>query len=406
MSLALEGIRVIDVSQVAAAPMAARLLADFGADVIHVEHPARGDMWRGILSGPGARTAGVPSDINYVWENLNRNKRSITIDLSQDGGREIISRLLQGADVFLSNLRPRELKKFKLEYENLCQLNPRLIFANLTGYGKKGPDRDLPGYESTGYFFRSGSQYLQQEPGAQPARTPPASGDSVAGLGLAYGIALALFARQRTGLGQEVDVSLFQMGVFVTSQDIAGALVTGQSREYIDRKDSPNPLSIIYQTKDSRWLRLSVNQPDPYWPKVCQAIGRPDLEHDRRFGSYEPRIKNHAALFKILEETFLSKTLDEWKIPLTEAGLPWSSLQTPQEVVNDPQARANDFFVPFDHPAHGRMEAVANPINLSKTPAAVRMPAPQFSQHTEEVLLQLGYAWEDIERFKQEHVIA
>lgn len=399
MALALEGIKVVEVAQLAAVPMAGRLLADLGADVIHVEHPVKGDVLRVILAGQGVNVAGS----NYVWENYNRNKRSVTIDISQEGGKEIICRLVGKADVFLSNMRPFELEKFGLNYDSLSQLNPKLIYASLTGLGKRGSERNEPGYDQTGYWARSGVAHMIIPSGIPPDCRVGAFGDNIAGMFLAFGIMTALFARDRTGIGQEVDVSLFQTGVTQLSWDIAEALVTRRDRPRVARKDQPNALMNAYQTRDRRWLLLVILQPDRYWSALCRAIEREDLEHDPRFDSFQPRLENHTALFSILEEVFLTKTLDEWKTCL--AGIPFAPVQNLSEVIADPQARANDFFLPFDHPTYGRIEVVANPIHLSKTPPTVRTPAPEFSQHTEEVLLEYGYAWRDIERFKQQHII-
>ncbi|MFC1984995.1 CaiB/BaiF CoA transferase family protein [Chloroflexota bacterium] len=405
ISPAFDSIKVVETASAIAGPTAGRILADWGADVIHIEHPVRGEVLRS-QSKLRQRGKAIISDIDYAAQNYNRNKRGMTLDLRQDDGKEIIYRLLEKADVFLSNFRPRELKKFKLEYDTLSQLNPRLICANVSGYGRKGPDRDLPAYEPTGYFARSGMFHLLQVPGMHPPHHPMGAGDSVTGLALACGIITALFMRERTGLGQEVDVSLFHTGVFTISRDIAGSLVTGQDMKQIDRKDMSNSLVTCYQTKDGRWLRFAVNQPDLYWSRFCQAIEREDVEHDPRFASFEPRIQNHAALFTILEEAFLTRTLDEWKVRLNEGGIPWAPVQNLPEVTADPQARANDFFVPFDHPTYGPIELVANPIKISKSPETIRMPAPEFSQHTEEILLEHGYTWEDIPRFKEQTVIA
>jgi crotonobetainyl-CoA:carnitine CoA-transferase CaiB-like acyl-CoA transferase len=399
MGLALEGIKVVEVAQLAAVPMAGRLLADLGADVIHVEHPVKGDVLRVILAGQGVNVGGS----NYVWENYNRNKRSIAVDISQEGGKEIVYRLVGKADVFLTNMRPFELEKFGLNYDSLSQLNPKLIYASLTGLGKKGSERNEPGYDQTGYWARSGVAHSIIPPGTPPDCRVGAFGDNIAGMFLAFGIMTALFARDRTGIGQEVDVSLFQTGVTQLSWDIAEALVTRRDRPRVARKDQPNALMNAYQTRDRRWLLLVILQPDRYWSALCRAIGREELEHDPRFDSFQPRLENHTALFNILEEVFLTKTLDEWKICL--AGIPFAPVQNLSEVIADPQARANDFFLSFDHPTYGRMEVVANPIHLSKTPPTVRTPAPEFSQHTEEVLLECGYAWKDIEGFKQQHII-
>jgi len=403
MGLALEGIRVVETAVVYAGPMAGRLLADWGADVIKVEHPIRGDLARSESAKRGGKT--IVSDINYRLENFNRNKRAITLDLSQDGGREIIYKLLENADVFLSNFRPRELEKFKLEYNTLSQLNPRLVYASVTGYGRKGPDRDLPGYEFTSFFPRSGMLHLFQLPNTPPVQPPLGLGDNVTAMALVSGIMAALFIREKTGVGQEVDVSLFQTGVHALSLHVAGSLVTGEDLRQVDRKDITNALVNPYQTKDKRWLFLGISQQDLYWSRFCQAIEREDLENDPRFASFEPRIENHVALFHIMEEVFLSKTLEEWKVRLTEADLPWSPVQNFPEVTADPQAKANDFFVSYDHPTYGHIGGVANPIQLSKAPATMRMPAPELGQHTEEVLLELSYSWDDIIRFKEQGVI-
>jgi len=400
---------VIQTAGVFAGPMAARLLADWGADVIAVE-PLKGDNVRGprdqVLRGKPKLAFDEPR-----FEHLNRNKRGITLDLSQDDGREILFRLLEKADVFLSHFRPRELEKFRLDYETLNQLNPKLIHANNFGYGKKGPDRDLPvtGLQAA---MRSGLQYMLEMPGRDPVTIPRELPDLVGGLCLAYGVMTALLIRERTGVGQEVDASLFQtMALLGVSLSMASTLVgTGTREEQIPRIDNPYPLGETYQTKVGRWLRLMFgwagSMREHYWPSLCRVIEREDLGHDPRFGSFESREKNHVALFHILEKAFLGKTLDEWRGPLNDAGLRWAPTQTLSEVIVDPQARANDFFIPFDHPTYGHMEVVANPITLSKTPAAIRMPAPELGQHTEEVLLEHGYSPDDIARFRDQHVIA
>ena len=426
MSLALEGIKVIDVSQVAAVPMCARHLADFGADVLHIENPRTGDSWRVYQANQESSNYLAPSHINYNWENYNRNKRSVTIDLSQEGGQKIIHRLLEQADVFVSNLRPFELERFKLEYETLRKLNPRLIYGGVTGYGRKGLEKDAPAYDTTAYWTRSGIPYMLTTPGLPGPGFRAAFGDNVAALALAYGVMVALYVREKTGVGQEIDVALFHMGMYQLSLDIAGALATGldatdwrvQPPEdmvagaraamlpltVFYRSLAMNPLSMAYITKDGRVILFVALQPDRYWGKFCRAIGREDLEDDPRFNSLDARAENREILYPILDEIFMSKTLDEWK-PLLE-GIPYAPHQSVLEAINDPVARANEYFVAYDHPNYGRIEALANPVKLSKTPATVRMPAPEFSQHTEEVLLEYGYTWEDIAQFKEKGIIA
>jgi len=406
MPLALEGVKVLDVSQVAAVPMAARLLADFGADVIHVEHPLRGDSWRDFQAGIGTGIYGAPSEINYNWENLNRNKRSLTLDLSQDTGREIIYRLSEKVDVFLTNFRQYEREKFGLEYKTLSRLNPRLIYGLLTGYGKKGPEANAPAYDQTAYVARAGIAHRLTLPGMPPSGFCPHIGDHVAALTLAQGIALALYVREKTGVGQEVEVSLLHTGLFHLSLDIAGALVTGQDcDEWKPRsnEDWSNPLAMVYETKDKRWLRLNMTKPERYWPRFCQAVEREEWERDPRFESFDARKENRAILYHLLKEMFLGRTLEEWKDILS--GIPFASLQNLVEVTSDPQARANGMFVSYEHPTYGRIEGVANPVNLSKTPATVRMPAPELGEHTEQVLVEFGYTRDDVALFKQQGVI-
>ena len=334
--------------------------------------------------------------------------------MSQVRGREILYKLVEGADVFLSNMRPYELEKFSLEYGTLSQLNPRLICANLTGCGREGPDKNAPGHDTVMFWVRSGILY-QIEQGGVPPVSPGvrilACGDKLTGLGLAGGIVLALFVRERTGIGQEVDMSLLHTGIFANpSVALAlapGAQVLGRNEEGKPRHKEEVPALVnSYQTKDGRWLHLCLAPADTYWSGFCRAIEREDLEHDPRFESLEARQENQDALYHILGEVFLTKTLAEWRTRLTEAGMLWAPVQSPQEVIADPQVRASGILMPFDHPTLGRIEVIANPIKLSKTPATIRMPAPEFSQHTEEVLLELGYTWEDIAKFKEQNTIA
>jgi crotonobetainyl-CoA:carnitine CoA-transferase CaiB-like acyl-CoA transferase len=401
MDLGLQGIKVIEVTKAVGAPMASRLLADWGADVIKIDHEAdfvrkRHDKYVG--------SRGIVTNINYVLQNISCNKRGITLDLSKDVGREIMYKLVEKADVFMSNLLPRQLEKFKLEYKTLCPLNPKLIYACFTGFGRKGPDKNAPAY-GTVIDARAGLLHVLQVPGTAPVQMPLAHADFTTALALAYGIMMALFIRERTGVGQEVDVSLFDTGVWTLAGDIGGVLVTGQDRRGVERKDSTTPTMCHYETKDGRWLYLMVvPQTERYWPIFCKIIDREDLLQDPRFESPEKRVENHLALFNILEEVILTKTLDEWRLILNKSGLPWSPVQTLPEVINDPQARANDFFVPLDHPTYGRMEILANPVKLSKTQAMVR-PAPEFSEHTDEVLMELGYTREDIAKLREQAVI-
>jgi len=400
----LEGIRVIQTATVLAGPMAARLLADWGAEVIRVERPVGGDMSRQLaraMVGGGP----IPSNIDYVSENINRNKQSMTLDMAQAQGQGVMHRLLREADVLLCNFRPRELAKFQLIPDVLRQVNDRLIIANLSGYGPQGPDQNLPGYEGISFFSRAGIMHTLQVPGLAPPQYPIGMGDFSTGLALAYGIVLALFIRERTGVGQEVDASLLQTGIYTLSNDIAGSLVSGLDREKVSREDVVNPLAGYYETRDQRWVRIGMVQPDLYWSRFCRAIDRDDLEHDPRFAAFEPRIDHHEDLFTILVETFKTKTYDDWKVRLTAAGLPWGPVQNASEVAHDAQARANDMYVPMDHPEHGRMEVVSNPIRLSKTPLSPPQASAVLGQHTDAILQAHGYTPDEIAELRTHGII-
>ena len=438
MKMALEGIKVIDVSQVIAVPVAARHLADFGADVIHVEHPERGDFWRAYLQGVGGISS-VASPVDYNWEAWNRNKKSLAIDLGQERGRELMYKLVEQSDIFTTNLRLWEREKFGLQYETLKKVNPRLIYGSVTGLGKEGPEKNLPAYDQTAHWFRSGVVHVLTPPGVPAVGFRAGFGDTVAGMSLFAGIMTALYHREKTGVGQEVELSLLHTGIYQLSFDVSGALVTGHDFKDPDpnlpppadeavakhaaelvaqieeahaqladlyRANMPNPLAAAYKTKDDRIIHLNILQPERYWGRMCKAMGSSELEHDPRFETHEARLLNHADLYHIVKNALLSKTLEEWKPKLSDAGIPYAPQQKLSEVIHDPQARANNYFVPFQHPTHGKIEIIASPINMSETPATYRLPAPEFSQHTEEILLGLGYSWEEIADLKQQGVVA
>ncbi|MFC1819848.1 CaiB/BaiF CoA transferase family protein [Thermodesulfobacteriota bacterium] len=403
MGISLEGIKVIQPASAGAAPMAGKFLADWGADVICVEHTTRKAQSKQKQANRGSR--GLTADVDYSAQNINRNKRGITLNLATEEGLAILHELLDGADVMVTNFRPRELKKFKLEYETLSKTNPRIICGHLTGWGRKGADADKPAYGPLA-DARSGILHVLQAPGTEPPQMSVAFADYITGMSLALGIMTALFLREKTGIGQEVDVSLLNTLVWVNSFDVSASLVTGKDRQAVKRRDRATPTMNTYKTKDGRWLFVAGMELKPfYWSRFCNAIGRPDLENDERFEKIEARRVNDVALFDILEEVFLTRTFQEWKDCFSKQDFPWAPLQNLPEVCVDPQAIANDYFVPVEHPKYGTIKLVANPIKLSKTPHEIRTPAPEAGQHNEEVLSELGYGKEDIEGFREKGVI-
>ena len=407
MVLPLEGIKVLELGLWVLGPSCARVLGEMGADVIKIEDPDGGDPGRGIMA-PKSVSGGAGVSTNPLWEWWNLGKRDIAVDLTREAGREIIYQLVKTSDVFVTNFRPAIVDRFGLDYESVARINPKIIYAQATGFGINGPDRDRRAFDETAFWTRSGIMSILGEPDVPPVPLRGAMGDLTTAIFLAGATVTALLARDRFGFGQKVDISLMASGMWVAGGDFQRYLVWGERYNYhkLPRNKMVNPLRNTFQTKDGKWLLLIGLRPERYWSRFCQTIEREDLEHDPRFESFQPMMENRVALLHILQEAFLSRTLDEWRPRLNAAGFPWSPVQSFPEVINDPQARVNDFFVSYDHPAYGRMEGVANPVKLSQSPETVRMPAPEFGQHTEEVLLQLGYSWEDIGQFKQQGVIA
>ena len=394
----LEGIKIVDASAYGAGPIATRILADWGASVTKVEHPIRGDITRTAQSS-GMRGVAAESPINYVWELYNRNKRSVGIDLAHEDGHQILRRLIDDADVFVSTFRPRELEKFDLEYGSLSKTNPALIHATLTAWGIDGPERDMPGFDVTSFWARTGAMHLHSEQSDVPERLRPAFGDNLSGLSLALGITTALLVRERTGLGQAVDTSLLQTGAYAMSYDISGALATGSDLGPVPRDKRLNALDIQYQTSDGRWIMLCMFNPDPYWPILCAALGREDLISDGRFGTTDERARNHTALRTILEGEFAKYDYATLAQMLTSGRVPWGGMQTVKEFTTDPQATANDLFLEFDHPRYGRIKEMTGPVRLSATEIRLERAAPKLGEHTREVLTEAGYLPEEIDAF-------
>jgi crotonobetainyl-CoA:carnitine CoA-transferase CaiB-like acyl-CoA transferase len=399
--LALEGIRIIDFTTWAFAPGSCAILADWGADVIKIEDPTSGDPHRGLFMVAGV---GMP-DINFPWEFDNRNKRGMAVDLRTDEGKEILYKLVEGADVFVSNLQSAALEKLGVDYKTLSGINPKLIYAHGTGYGKEGPEATRAGYDYAAFWARGGIMRRIGEPGSPPPMALPGLGDSTGSITLAAGITLALLVRERTGVGQEVSVALLGTALWCNGITITGAGLLEKEPPRRSRKESPNPIYNSYECKDGKWVMLVCLQSDRYWADFCRVMGLEALEKDPRFGDMFKRVENCAELISILDESFITKDREEIGEAFDQNGILWTPVQTAREAVNDPQALANGFIVEVEHPTHGKFRNVASPIQFSKTPAGIRSNAPELGQHTEEILLELGYSWDDITAFKDAKAI-
>ncbi len=393
MAAPLEGIRVVEVAHFVAAPSAGALLADLGAEVIKVEVP-QGEIYR--YGRPSV--FGLDSDFTESpgFKMDNRGKRSLALDLTRPEARTALQRVIDSADVLLTNMLPGRLKKYGLDPETQRQRRPQLIFAALTGYGPEGEEADKPSYDYAAYWARTGMMDLMREPDATPSFQRPGIGDHAAGLSLVCGVLSALRMRDQSGQGQVVDVSLFQIGLYVLGNDVALSLVAGQTPKRHDRTAPLNPLWNQYRTQDGRWLFLVMVEPDRYWVEFCRAVEHEHLIQDERFANILVRFRNSPELVKILDEVFAARTLAEWEERLNQHALIWSPARELSEVVQDPQARAMKYFRSVEHPTAGRFDTVAPPLRLSAYEMRAERPAPALGADGEAVLREAGLSAEEV----------
>ncbi len=390
----LDGVQVLEVANWLAGPTTAALLGDMGARVIKIEPPA-GDAWRGLVT-PGAGSGEAAGGPNWSFEMDNRGKRSATADLNHPAGRAIVQQLADRADVFITNLSPSRVERYELAYATLSKRNPRLIYAWVTAYGAEGPDRDLPGFDFTAYWARSGMMHLMGDAGAPPMLQRGGMGDHTTALALVAGVLAALIERGHSGLGQEVRCSLLNTGAFVLSGDLQATLVSGKNPAKRDPDSPPNPIQQRYQCADGRWLLLNMPQSDPYWPKVCRALERPDLIDDKRCAGFNDRMRHSQEICAIIAGIIAAAPLAAWAPRFEANGVIWAPVALPTEVVGDPQAHANRHFATIEHPTLGSFQTVDIPIRFGRSRVTARGPAPEAGQHTEEVLSELGYTWSEI----------
>lgn len=382
--LPLSGLVVLDCTIWQQGTYATAMLADFGAEVIKIEGPDSPDPGRGLSDA--------------YFQSHNRNKRGVVVDLKHPEGRETVLKLAERADVFVQNMRPGVMERLGLAYSDLRERNHAIIYASASGYGSKGPHRSWPAMDILGQA-RGGTMMTQGPPDLPPIFSFGGMADQVGAITLSYGILLALWHRARTGEGQEVEASLLGGQVMLQSFNISTTLFTGQVPPRRSREEAA-PLWNVYRCRDGGWIALSMAQLSRWWRPFCEALGRPDLRDDPRFSELPAHYEHRQELIAELDRVFAGRDQWEWVEYLCGLGLPVAPVQDYAQIARDPQVLANGYIVEFDHPAGDRRRIVGPGVQLSRTPGQIRHGAPEFGQHTEEVLLEFGFSWDEIERLK------
>jgi crotonobetainyl-CoA:carnitine CoA-transferase CaiB-like acyl-CoA transferase len=401
MASVMEGLRVVELASWTFVPAAGAILADWGADVIKIEHPDAPDPQRSLVRG--GLEAGGP---NALFEQANRGKRSIAFDLSAPGGMDVLHTLVRSADVFLTNWLPSARAKRGVDLNDIRAVNPTIVYARGHGLGAAGPESDRPGFDSSAYVARGGfGMSLMSAESTWPAVGASAIGDLPGAMTLAGGVGTALFHRERTGVAPVVDVSLLGQALWTIAADAVAAGIRGSDPPKVPREQNPNPLTLQYRTRDGRYIRLAMLQSDRFFGELCRALGAPGVTADPRFHDSAARTANSAECTAALDEVFAALTLDEVRERLSGFDGPWEVAQTPVEVIRDPQVIANGYLHEVPVSGADPVAVVRPPAIFDSQPPAHNTPAPEHGQHTEEILLEVGYDWDDIVRLQGARVL-
>jgi formyl-CoA transferase len=391
------GLKVVDLSSFVAGPGAAVILSDFGADVIKVE-PPKGEWWRNgnkFSPGPFAKDP-------YQWHQNNRNKRGLALDLKSPDAQKVVERLVKWADVLIVNTPHPARKKLKLEYEDVAPWNPRLIYADLTGYGEKGADANLPGFDITAYWSRSGLLSVTRDAGAPPTWPFSGTGDNPTAVVLFAAIVTGLYRRERTGKGSYVTTSLLASGAWTTSLAISAALAGAKFVQH-DRKNPPSVVTNVYKSADDIWFLLALT-PDKV-PALLAAVGHADLLKDPRFADPEKQAANRPQLTAIADEIFSSQPMSHWREVFDKAHLVYGLVRHPCDEIKDPQLQENGIVVPIDGAGGNLKFTVSSPMQVHGVTKVPAKRAPELGEHNEEILEQLGFSAGEIEGFRASRTI-
>lgn len=403
MKRPLEGVRILECGIYHAGPGGTAILGDLGAEVIKIEPPGAGDPLRGIKR-IGSISVEIPGDRSIFYEGANRNKKSVTLNLKSEKGLEILHRLVSQSDVFLTNMRQQAVKSMKITYPLLRQINQRIIYASVSAYGPKGPDKDRGGFDYQGQA-RSGFMYSVGEAGMPPLVTQFGIIDQVTAIMVSHQILTALYMRERSGLGQEVHVSILGSAMFLLYFNVLIAQLGGFDVPRSQRSGE-FPMRNYYQCQDGRWLMMTLTPPERHWGSLCRALGIPELENDPRFNTDEKKIENSEELVAIFDKIFITRPRDEWLRIFDENDLFCCGVNNLMELEHDPQVIENDYLVDFEHPTLGKVKIPGYPIHFSESRAGTTSAAPDLGEHTEEVLTGLaGLRVEEIEGLRKEGVV-
>ena len=403
MKQPLEGIRVLDCGIYHAGPGGLAVLGELGAEVIKIEQPGTGDPVRAVKK-IGSISFEIPGDRSIFCEGANRNKKSITIDLRNKKGQEILYRLVKKSDVFLTNMRPQAVEALNITYPKLRQINPMLIYAVVSAFGPKGPDVDRGGFDYEGQA-RSGFMYSIGEVGMPPLVCQFGIVDQATAIMASHQIITALYMRERYGEGQEVHVSMLGTAIYLLYFNVLMAQMGGFEAPR-HKRSSEHPMRNYYQCGDGRWLMITLTPPDRHWAPLCQALNRTELENDPRFDTDAKRLANAEELVALFDEIFATRPRDEWLEIFGEYDLFCSGVNSVMELPDDPQVIENGYMVDFEHPTVGKIKIPGYPVHFSETWAGTTRAAPELGEHTEELLTGLGgYSKKEIGQLRKEGVI-